>query len=168
MMNTSLTYYNLQKHNNIGAIMDYAKTHFSPIAVKLVKLFCDYSSSSTLVGINLKTIFTINELRILIECFGDIYNKEYNNGIYYGGILTNLKTIHTEQSRIIYKTSYTLSCLRFIKKIFTNALLDDDIEVLAILLSKVKSDFIGEYNNSILMNEQIIIIKNLLKKNTFF
>ena len=124
-------------------IMSFAEIHYSELANKLIKLFYLHILSPTLYNLNLKEKFNEDELKILIERFGEQFYKDFYSGLHY----SQYNTLDSEYSLVEEKGSNYLSIMRRIEKIFyPNIIIDSELNILIIHLTNVKNNFFAKSN----------------------
>ncbi len=147
-------------------LIEYSELHYSNLAIKIINLFYFNITTSSLYHINLRKIMTNEEIKILINIFGEQYKRDFYSGLYY-------KHNYTHESELHYpyvkeENSYYLSVYRTItKRFYPNTIINDELDVLIIFLSKIKSDFFGYNTNPNNFNQQKQIIENLLGQYCF-
>jgi hypothetical protein len=148
------------KMNVKNEIMPYADLHYTELANKLIKLFYSYILSSSLYNVNLKKKFTEDELKILINIFGEQFNKDFYSGLHY----SQYETSWYGFPLVMENGSSYLGFMRTIEKTFyPNVITNSELDVLIIHLSNVRNDFFGKCDTEPTnLDQQKEVIEQLL------
>lgn len=146
-------------------LLSYAELNYSELANKLIKLFYSYILASSLYNVNLKKRFTEDELKILVEKFGEQFNKDFYSGLHY----SQYEMSWYGYPLVMEKGSSYLGFVRSIAKFLRlNEIIDGELDVLIIHLTNVKNDFFGNCDaEPTTLDQQKEVIENFLKEHSY-